>query len=46
MAGEQETGVCVIEMGEVSRRAGKLVDAGGICAVEQMASTCWSLWLS
>ncbi|KAG8219398.1 Dopey, N-terminal-domain-containing protein [Butyriboletus roseoflavus] len=36
MAGERETGVCVIEMGEVSRRAGKLVDAGGIYAIERM----------
>ncbi|KAG9313949.1 formyl transferase [Chiua virens] len=35
MAGEQETGVCVIEMGEVSRKAGKLVDAGNIWAVER-----------
>lgn len=39
MAGERETGVCVIEMGEVSRRAGKLVDAGGIWAVERMVSS-------
>jgi methionyl-tRNA formyltransferase len=39
MAGERETGVCVIEMGEVSRRAGKLVDAGGIWAMERMVSS-------
>ncbi|KAF8559913.1 Formyltransferase [Imleria badia] len=36
VAGERETGVCVIEMGEVSRKAGKLVDAGGVWAVERM----------
>lgn len=38
MAGERKTGVCVIEMGEVSRRAGKLVDAGGLWAVERMVN--------
>ncbi|KAF8131646.1 formyl transferase [Boletus edulis] len=36
MADERETGVCVIEMGEVRRKAGKLVDAGDIWAVEQI----------
>ncbi|KAN0100209.1 Formyl transferase [Tylopilus felleus] len=36
MAGERETGVCVIEMGEVNRREGKLVDAGRIWGVECM----------
>ncbi|KAI6168420.1 Formyltransferase [Pisolithus thermaeus] len=36
MAGERETGVCVIQMGEVSRREGKVVDQGGIWAVEKM----------
>lgn len=40
MAGERETGVCVIEMGEVSRKAGKPVDAGNIWAVERMVSRC------
>ncbi|KAI6044006.1 Formyltransferase [Pisolithus marmoratus] len=37
MAGERETGVCVIQMGEVRRREGKVVDQGGIWAVEKMA---------
>ncbi|KAF9225926.1 Formyltransferase [Gyrodon lividus] len=36
MAGERDTGVCVIEMGEVSRKAGKAVDAGGIWGVERV----------
>lgn len=39
MAGERETGVCVIEMGEVNRREGKLVDAGRIWGVECMVSS-------
>lgn len=39
MAGERETGVCVIEMGEVSRRAGRLVDGGCIWAAERMVSS-------
>lgn len=37
MAAERQTGVCVIQMGEVSRREGKTVDQGGIWAVERMA---------
>ncbi|KIJ62160.1 hypothetical protein HYDPIDRAFT_94960 [Hydnomerulius pinastri MD-312] len=37
MAGEPETGVCVIEMGEVKRKEGKVVDAGGIWGVERMS---------
>ncbi|KAG6335125.1 hypothetical protein ID866_3965 [Astraeus odoratus] len=36
MAGETETGVCVIQMGEVRPREGKVVDQGGIWAVERM----------
>lgn len=36
MAGERETGVCVIQMGEVSRRQGKVVDQGKIWAVDKM----------
>ncbi|KAH7887018.1 Formyltransferase [Phlebopus sp. FC_14] len=36
MAEERETGVCVIEMGEVSRKEGKVVDEGGLWAVEKM----------
>ncbi|KAF9239790.1 hypothetical protein BU15DRAFT_61719 [Melanogaster broomeanus] len=36
MAGERQTGVCVIEMGEVSRKQGKLVDAGSIWGIERM----------
>ncbi|KAF8842970.1 Formyltransferase [Paxillus ammoniavirescens] len=36
MAGERDTGVCVIEMGEVSRKKGKAVDAGGIWGVERV----------
>ncbi|KIK98613.1 hypothetical protein PAXRUDRAFT_823721 [Paxillus rubicundulus Ve08.2h10] len=36
MAGESDTGVCVIGMGEVSRKKGKAVDAGGIWGVERV----------
>lgn len=35
MARESETGVCVIQMGEVRRKEGKLVDQGGMWAVEK-----------
>lgn len=37
MAGESETGVCVIQMGEVRQKVGKLVDQGGTWAIEKMA---------
>jgi len=36
MAGESETGVCVIQMGEVRQKVGKLVDQGGTWAIEKM----------
>ncbi|KAL4067027.1 formyl transferase [Scleroderma yunnanense] len=36
MAAETETGVCVIQMGEVRRKVGKLVDQGGVWAIEKM----------
>jgi methionyl-tRNA formyltransferase len=41
MVGERETGVCVIEMGEVTRKAGKLVNAVGIRAIERTVSLSW-----
>jgi methionyl-tRNA formyltransferase len=44
MAGERDTGVCVIEMGEVSMKKGKAVDAGGIWGVERVVSD--HVWLT
>lgn len=38
MAGETETGVCIIQMGDVRPREGKVVDEGSVWALEQVVS--------